>query len=149
TQTVLKTILLLLSRPHPAWPLLDRGAWRDLLYFGGGFTAGRLSNYLAGQGESLVIGRCLGAVALGVYGRAYQLMAGPAVLFGNILDRVLFPAMVHVQDQPERLAYAYRRGIALIALVILPTSAVLVVLAREVTLVLLGPEWEGVILPLQ
>jgi PST family polysaccharide transporter len=149
TQTLLKTALMLVVRPHPAWPLLDRRACGELLYFGGGFTASRFSNYLAGQGEHLVIGRCLGAVALGVYGRAYQLMAAPAVLFGNVLDRVLFPAMVQIQDQPKRLAEAYRRCTALIALVIFPLSALLVLLAPEVVLVLLGPDWQAVTLPLQ
>jgi PST family polysaccharide transporter len=148
-QTVVRTGLLLVLRPHPAWPLLERRACTDLLYFGGGYTAGRLSNYLAGQGEHLVIGRWLGAAALGVYGRAYQLMAAPAVLFGNVLDRVLFPAMAHVQDDPKSLAAAYRRASSLIALVILPTSAVLVALAPEVVRVLLGPEWPAVVLPLQ
>jgi PST family polysaccharide transporter len=148
-QTVLRTILLLFIRPHPAWPLLERRACAELLYFGGGFTAGRLSNYLAGQGEHLVIGRCLGAVALGVYGRAYQLMAGPAVLFGNVLDRVLFPVMSHVQGDAKRLADAYRRGTALVALVILPLSAVLVLLAPETVLVVLGAEWQAVTVPFQ
>src|SRR5438309_3352068 len=76
-------------------------------------------------------------------------MAGPAVLFGNVLDRVLFPAMVHVQNQPKRLADAYRRGSTLIALVILPLSAVLVMLAPEVIQVVLGSEWDAVTLPLQ
>src|SRR4029077_13170572 len=120
TQASVRTILLLCLRPHPVWPFLDRRGSVELLYFRGGYTAGRFSNYLAGQAENVVIGRCLGPVALGVYGRAYQLMAAPAILFGNVLDRVLFPTMVHVQHQPERLAEAYRRGIALIALVITP-----------------------------
>lgn len=148
-QACLRTILLLVFRPHPVRPLFDRRASADLLGFGGGFTAARFSNYVAGQGEHLVLSYWLGPVALGIYGRAYQLMAGPAVLFGNVLDRVLFPAMVQVQDQPKRLTDAYRRGCALIALVILPVSAILVALAPEVIQVFLGSEWRGVILPLQ
>jgi PST family polysaccharide transporter len=148
-QMCLRTILLILCRPHAAWPLLNRQACVDLAGFGGGYTAGRFSNYLAGQGENFVIGGWLGPVALGVYGRAYQLMAGPAVLFGNVLDRVLFPTMAQVQDQPKRLADAYRRGSALIALVILPVSAIVVALAPEVIQVVLGAEWEAVTLPLQ
>ncbi len=145
----LRTVLLLCLRPHPVWPLLERRACADLLYFGGGCTAAGVSNYVAGQAENLVIGRWLGAVALGVYGRAYQLMAGPAVLFGNVLDRVLFPAFSHLQDQPASLGTAYRRGNALVALVILPASGVLTMLAPEVVHVLLGPEWQAVVLPLQ
>lgn len=148
-QMVLKTALLLCLRLPPAWPSVERRACAELLYFGGGFTASRFSNYLAGQGEHLVIGRYLGSVALGVYGRAYQLMAAPAVLFGNVLDRVLFPAMVHVQHQPERLGEGYRRGSALIALVILPISVGMIVLAPELTGVVLGSDWEEVVLPLQ
>src|SRR5205085_7294251 len=87
-QTLLKTTLLLAVQRHPLWPLLERRAAGELLYFGGAFTAARIGNYLAGQGDNLVVGRWLGAEALGVYGRAYQLMAGPAVLFGQVLDKV-------------------------------------------------------------
>jgi PST family polysaccharide transporter len=148
-QTLLRTVLLLVLRPHPSRPQLERRACAELLYFGGGFTAAAFSNYLAGQGDNLVVGRWLGAVALGVYGRAYQLMAGPAVLFGNVLDRVLFPALAQLQRHPEHLAEAYRRGAALIALVMLPASAVLVLLAPELVEVVLGPAWHEVVLPLQ
>jgi O-antigen/teichoic acid export membrane protein/thymidylate kinase len=148
-QNLLRTVLLFALRPHPVRPLLAPRACADLLYFGGGYTAARLSNYVAGQGDNLVVGRWLGAEALGMYGRAYQLMAGPAVLFGNVLDRVLFPTMAQLQDQPERLADAYRRGVALIALVMLPASAALVLLAPELTAVVLGSEWHSVVVPLQ
>jgi PST family polysaccharide transporter len=148
-QNGLRTVLLLILRPHPIRPLLEHRACGELLYFGGGYTAASFSNYLAGQGDNLVVGRWLGAEALGVYGRAYQLMAGPAVLFGNVLDRVLFPAMAQLQRHPEHLAEAYRRGVALIALVMLPASAVLVVLAPELVQVVLGPAWHEVVLPLQ
>jgi PST family polysaccharide transporter len=148
-QTVLRTVLLFALRPHPVRPLLARQASAELLYFGGGYTASRLSNYAVGQGDNLVVGRWLGAEALGDYGRAYQLMAGPAVVFGNILDRVLFPTMAQLQLEPERLAETYRRGISLIALVMLPTTALLMLLAPELTEVVLGPEWGDVVLPLQ
>jgi PST family polysaccharide transporter len=119
------------------------------MYFGGGFTAARIGNYLGVQGDNLVVGRWLGAEALGIYGRAYQLMASPAMLVGQILDRVLFPAMAKVQDSADRLRAAYRRGVALIALVMLPLSAVLYVLAPEVVHLLLGPAWAGAIVPFQ
>jgi O-antigen/teichoic acid export membrane protein len=150
-QTALKTAALLALRPHPMRPLWDRRACSELLYFGGGFTAARVGNYLGSYGDNFVIGRWLGAVALGVYGRAYQLVAGPAALFGTVLDRVLFPAMARVQARPDQLATAYRRGVALIALVTLPASAVLVVLAPELIHVVLGldPEWDAAVVPFQ
>ena len=78
------------GQPHAKRPLLETLAMRELLYFGGGFTLARIGNYLAGQGDNLVVGRSLGPIALGLYAHAYNLMAAPAILVGQVLDRVLF-----------------------------------------------------------
>jgi len=43
------------------------------------------------NGDYLVVVRWLGVTALGLYERAYQLMAAPATLVGQVLDDVLFP----------------------------------------------------------
>lgn len=146
-EAVVRTGTLLVVRRPPRRLFVERRALGDLLHFGGGFTIGRYFNYLALQGDNLVVGRWLGPVALGLYGRAYQLMANPAALFGDILDKVLFPTMARVQDDPVRLRETYRRGVTLIALVILPSSVVLYVLAPELIRVALGPAWEGVVAP--
>jgi O-antigen/teichoic acid export membrane protein len=146
-QNAIRTLGLLTVHRHPMRPLVDTASARDLLWFGGGFTAARIGNYLGVHGDHLMVGRWLGAEALGIYGRAYQLMASPAMVLGQILDRVLFPAMAKVQDRAEGLHRAYRRGVALIALVILPVSLVLCLLGPEVVHVLLGPGWEAAIAP--
>jgi PST family polysaccharide transporter len=146
-QGVLQTALLLAASPHPKRPLLERRSLRDLLGFGGGFTLGRLGNYVAGQADYLVVGRVLGPVALGVYGRAYQLMAAPANILGQVLDRVLFPAMAKVQSDPGQLALAWRRGVALVTLTVLPLSLALLVLAPELVEIMLGPGWSAVVGP--
>src|SRR5438477_543956 len=121
----------------------------DLMYFGSGHTVARVAHYWALQGDNLVVGRWLGPAALGLYGRAYTLMATPAALFGEILDNVLFPVMALVQGEQQRLALAYRRGIALIALIMLPASALLCVTAPEIVGVVLGPRWTGAVAALQ
>lgn len=148
-QAVVKTAILLWARPPHLPPRMEKEALRELMYFGGGFTVAKLANYVAVQGDNLIVGRYLGPAALGFYGRAYSLMSAPASGFGAVLDAVLFPAMARVQDQPERLAAAYRRGVALIALLVLPTSAALVLIAPEVVAVLLGEGWDAVVLPFQ
>jgi O-antigen/teichoic acid export membrane protein len=147
SQTTVRTILLLIARPHPMRPRLERRSLNELLYFGSGLTIARICNTMAGQGGPLVVGRCLGAEALGIYGRAYQLMAMPANLFGLALDKVIFPVMAKLQHDRERLTTAYRRGVAVIALVILPASAVMYVLAPEIITVLFGSKWLEVVVP--
>jgi PST family polysaccharide transporter len=148
-QTASNTVLLLIGRrpPFALWP--ERQAFRELAYFGGGFTAARIANFLAVQGDKLVVGRWLGASALGIYGRAYQLMSVPASGLGDVLDAVLFPAMASVQHNTQQLALVYRRGVSLIALLVLPTSVLLFGLAPELVSVLLGPRWSDVVVPLQ
>lgn len=149
TQNVLRAIALLVGQPHPHRPLLERRTARELLYFGGGFTLARVGNYLAGQGDNLVVGRWLGAQALGFYAQAYQLMVTPANLLGQALDRVLFPSMALVQFEPERLRRAYRAGIASVSVLLLPASLVVALLGPEIVLVLLGRKWSPAVVPFQ
>lgn len=148
-KTVLRDALLLADRRPRLGRLPDGSALKELLYFGGGFTLGRVANYLALHGDALVVGRTLGPGPLGLYGRAYQLMTAPAIGLGGMLDNVLFPAMARVQGEPDRLAAAYRRGVGLLAVTMLPFSVAVFVLAPEIVRVLLGPNWTGVVVPFQ
>jgi PST family polysaccharide transporter len=148
-QQSFRTIVLLAGQPHPMRPLLERGAIVELLYFGSGFTIARVCNYLATQLDRLVVGRYLGADALGVYGLSSQLMTTPAVIVGQVLDRVLFPTMALVQEEPVRLARAYRSAVAGCALLVLPASVVVAIVAPELVQAILGRGWEGVVAPLQ
>jgi O-antigen/teichoic acid export membrane protein len=149
TQTVLNAAMLLSVRPPALRPLPSWRAFVELMDFGAGFTAARIANFMAQQGDNLVVGRVLGPQALGIYTRAYQLMAVPTTLFGDVLDRVLFPTMARVQGDPPRLAAAYLQAVASIALVMLPIGVIMTVLAPEVIVVLLGSRWVEVIPPFQ
>lgn len=148
-QSALNSAILLAARPPRLRALPDRRALAELLYFGGGVTAAKVAHYVALQADNVLVGRWLGAEALGLYGRAREFAAAPAQLLGEGLDRVLFPAMAQVQADTRRLAPAFRRGVALIALVMLPLSGVLFVLAPELIAVILGPQWLRVIAPFQ
>lgn len=148
-QAVARAVLLLALERHPMAPLFDRGAFSELAWFGGGFVIAMIWNYVATEGDNVVVGRGMGAEAVGLYGRAYQLMAMPAMFVGEILDKVLFPGMARIQHEPERLGAVYGRAVALIALVVVPVSAVLVVVAPEIVRVLLGAKWAGVVTPFQ
>ncbi|HSD33573.1 MAG TPA: lipopolysaccharide biosynthesis protein [Gemmatimonadales bacterium] len=148
-QAIARTTVLLWKHPPRLRLAFDGRAFADLAYFGGGFTVARIANYAAVNGDNVVVGRMLGAAPLGFYGRAYSLMSAPAYAFGTVLDQVLFPAMAKVQNDLPRLGAAYRRGVALIALVVLPASAAIILLAPEVIRVALGGKWDQVVAPFQ
>jgi O-antigen/teichoic acid export membrane protein len=146
-QVTLRTIAMYLATQHTVRPSLNLRASRDLLSFGLGHSLAQLGLVLSQQGDNLVVGRWLGPAALGVYGRAYNLMVLPATVFGKIVNRVLFPIMAQVQNERDRLAGGYERALAIVALISLPVSATLWIVAPEFIPALLGPKWNGVVLP--
>jgi O-antigen/teichoic acid export membrane protein len=142
-----RTICLVIVQPHRKALQLKAQAVKDLAYFSGGITVARTAEWLAVQGGNLVVGRWLGAEALGLYGRAYQLTVTPSSEAGKIVEKVLFPAMASVQSEPQRLAEGYRRGAGLMGLLIVPLSVALFVLGPEIIYVLLGPDWSAAVAP--
>jgi PST family polysaccharide transporter len=147
SQVALRALGMYLATRHPLRPSLDLRAARDLLSFGLGHSMAQIGTVISLQGDNFVVGRWLGPAALGIYGRAYGLMVTPATVFGRIVNRVLFPVMSKVQDEPARLGGAYERALAIVALVGLPLSATLWVVAPEFIPVILGPQWTAVVLP--
>ena len=67
------------------------------------------------------------------------------------MDRVIFPVISRFQTNLERVANAYLRGIALVAMITIPGSIVVVILAPEAIHFLLGGghKWDDVVLPFQ
>jgi O-antigen/teichoic acid export membrane protein len=149
TWALLRATLLLRASPPVLHPRPSWVCFRELMVFGVGQSAARIGAFLADQADNLVTGRWLGAVALGLYSRAYQLMAVPTVLLGDVLDRVLFPTMARVQDDPRRLASAYLQGSGVLALVTLPAGVVAAVLAPELVAVAFGSRWQALVPPFQ
>jgi PST family polysaccharide transporter len=126
-----------------------RASSRRLLGFGTGYSLARIGNWVGLNGDNLVVSSVLGPSALGVYSRSYQLLVQPANLIGTVADKVLFPSFARMQDDGGRLARAYVLVNSLVAIVTVPVSLLLCVLAPEVVDVLLGARWSGVTLPLQ
>jgi PST family polysaccharide transporter len=71
-------------------------------------------------------------------------MAMPGNVFGQAAQKVLFPIMAQMQDDPQRLGIAFRRGFSLTAIALVPLSIFLLVLAPEIVQVLLGSQWSAV-----
>ncbi|HET7240101.1 MAG TPA: lipopolysaccharide biosynthesis protein [Gemmatimonadales bacterium] len=149
SQVAIRTVILMRLSPTllPARP-----TWRsfvELMDYGVGQSMSRVGVILANQVDNLVVGRWLGAVRLGEYSRAYQLMSVPTGLLGDVLDKVLFPTMAKVQDDPRRLAAAFLQGTALLALVTLPVGVVAAIVAPELVAVAFGSRWAGLVAPFQ
>lgn len=140
-QTVVGTIAYWFLRPHTVRPSFRRRPLADLFRIGTGETLAQLIGTVGRQGDAFVVGRWLGAAALGFYGRAYRLMELPTSLFSQAIRKVMFPAMSSFQSDAERLGRTYLTGVGVLATATLPVSLVLALVAPEFVALLLGPQW--------
>ena len=149
TQVCVRSIVLLRAAPPLFHPRPRRRWFNELLGYGAGVSAARIGFTVANQIDNFVVGRWLGAIALGLYSRAFQLMSVPTALLGDVLDKVLFPTMARVQDDQRRLANAFLQGTAIVVLVTLPAGVIAAILAPDLVAVAFGSKWSALVPPFQ
>jgi len=109
--------------------------------FGGGVLGAALLNYLNRNTDNFLIGRFLGAGALGTYNIAYQLMLLPLIYVSSSIGAVAYPALVQLRDDLDRYKHLYLRTCSLIAFVSFPMMSGLFVVADQFVPVVLGNKW--------
>lgn len=125
---------------HPLWHF----RWSDLggyVSFGLYQMGERCLNYLAWNIDKLLIGRVLGAEALGLYSVAYQIMIRPLNVINPVVTRVAFPVFSTIQEDDERLKRGYLTIIQLLAFVSIPVYLGMLVTADPLVSILLGARW--------
>lgn len=143
-QAAIYGILLLINCPEARRVSFGLRSAKDMLNYGFGHSLARVWNYVAGQGDNLVIGKLLGAGSVGLYSRAYQVMSMPAILFGSVIDKVFFPLMARIKSNTTELLQLYLSSISFSLIVFVYFSGYIYLFAEEIIYVLFGPGWEDV-----
>jgi O-antigen/teichoic acid export membrane protein len=125
---------------YPGLPVRYSGV-RSMLTFGGNLTIFHVLNYLARNLDNVLIGSYCGAQQLGFYAKSYQLFLLPLQQINAPITRVAIPALSRLQDEPERFSRYFCSAMSLMAFVITPLIAVMIALADEIILTVLGPQW--------
>jgi len=115
---------------------------RSMMRFGGTLTLNGLVAYTAYNSEKVLIGRFWGVDAIGLYGRAYQLINIPTENLNQAVGEVAFSALSRVQDDPSRLKSYFLKGFSLVLGLTLPITIACALFADDVIFVLLGPKWK-------
>ena len=129
-----------------AWvPGMPRGSAevRSMLRFGSILTLNGLVAYIAFNAEKVMIGRVWGADAVGLYGRAFQLISIPTDGLNSAVGEVAFAALSRLQRDPARLRSYFLKGFSLVLGLTMPITLMCALFARDVVYVLLGPNWMG------
>jgi O-antigen/teichoic acid export membrane protein len=113
----------------------------SMLRFGGLATCNGFVVFLAWNAEKILLGRFWGADALGLYGRAYQLVAVPVQQLETSLASVAFPALSRIQHDADRLAKYFLRVYSVHISLTIPVTIICALFAEEITAIVLGPKW--------
>jgi PST family polysaccharide transporter len=127
----------------PGWPRSQDGV-HSLLRFGGGFTLVNLIAYVAYNLEKVLLGRFWGADALGIYGRAYQIINLPTDNLNSAFWGVAFSGLSRVRNEPDRFRSYFLKGYSLVLALTVPVTLAAALFAHDLIFVLLGPKWEEV-----
>ena len=128
----------------PGMPHRQTGI-RSMLRFGGTVTLNGLVSYLANNVEKVLLGRFWGVDALGIYGRAYQLVNIPTDNLNFAAGEVAFSALSRLQDDPIRLKRYFLTGYSVVLALTLPMTIACALFADDVILVVLGPKWSAAV----
>jgi O-antigen/teichoic acid export membrane protein len=131
-----------LARYRPRWRW-DRAMARELLAYGGGISGSTMLTRARDLVLAFVIGRYLGAAAVGIAVLATRLVEAAAFV-NRVADRVSLVALARLQAEPLRLRAAVEKGTLLKVFAAAPVLVALSGLSAYVLPVLLGPEWVAI-----
>lgn len=122
---------------------LHRGVGiRSMMRFGGTATLNALIVYFAYNFEKVLLGRFWGVEALGMYGRAYQLINVPTENINGVSAGVALSALSRLQDDPGRLKAYFLKGYSMLLALTLPITVACGMFANDIILLVLGPKWK-------
>jgi O-antigen/teichoic acid export membrane protein len=122
---------------------------RSMLSFGGKATLNSLLVYFAYNIDKILMGRFWGAEALGIYGRAYQLVNIPTENINAATGGVALSALSRLKDDPVRFKRYFLSGYSLVLSITLPITLACTLFAEDIILILLGPKWHEAVIIFQ
>lgn len=117
-------------------------AIKDIFSFSINMIGFNIVEYFARNIDYLLVGKFLGAGALGLYTLAYKIMLYPLQNISNVIGGVMFPAFSKIQDDLEKVRTNYLKMVKAIALVSFPLMLGIFVVAPEFIHIVFGIKWE-------
>lgn len=141
--------VVLVVSARPPWPGLRFSAIRGDASFSGRVFVGNLVSFSSRNVDNILIGRVFGANDLAYYSLSYRVLLTPVQMIGQVVTRVLFPAISRVRDDLTAVQTLIVRSTGTISSIAFPLMGFVAVSAVESVNVFLGAEWAPAIVVLQ
>ena len=128
------------SKWHPVWEFSTE-SFKELFGFGSKLLLSGLLNTIYKNIYYIVIGRFYTSAQLGQYTRAEQFNMIFSSNLTSVVQRVSYPVLSSIQEEPERLREAYRKVIKITLLITFACMLGLAAVAKPLILILIGEKW--------
>ncbi|NWG70584.1 MAG: lipopolysaccharide biosynthesis protein [Parvularculaceae bacterium] len=139
-------VQLLLSyvlRPYlPRFTLRGVG---DVLGFSGWLFGVSIVTALNNKLDMFIVARAVTPAETGLYSVGGQFAELPTTEIAAPIARAVYPGLSALQDQPQRMAPAFLKGVEALAVTCLPAAFGLTFVARDAVPLLLGDQWREAI----
>jgi len=125
----------------------DSKSFQGLYRFARGMVGLPVLTYIALNLDVLVAGKLVSTSLMGFYGMALTLAFTPRDLFTRIINPILFPAFAEKQDDRESLCSAVLKITKVIALLVIPPTALAVICSKTILAFVFGVEYSAVAVP--
>lgn len=114
---------------------------RELFEFGKYLWAFAVISAIGRNVDRVIVGRYLGAASLGIYGMAFHLCRLPSNHISRLVNRITFPALARVQDDPDALRRAFCKTLRHVSMLSVPVACGLLAVAEDFVLTVYGDKW--------
>lgn len=141
--------VLMSYRMHPMRPHLDLSQFRAIFAISQWMLLRNIGEFIHNNLHRILIGRWSSPSTMGAYTLANELSTLPSSELVAPMNRALFPALAEAREQPEALSRLFLQALSLQALIALPATVGLALVASEAVPILLGDKWQDSVLLLQ
>jgi PST family polysaccharide transporter len=140
---LLTTVVLLTYRPARYRPGWDPVEARRLLRFGLPLAGANIIVFAVLNVDYVVVGRMLGATALGLYVLAFNIAGWPVTVFGSVIRSVSLPGFARIRLDGRDVAEGFVGALGTVGRIAIPTCFVLAAVAGPLVVTVYGDNWSG------
>jgi O-antigen/teichoic acid export membrane protein len=118
---------------------------RALLKYGINIVLVGVLGIILSNTDYLLVGRYLGAAALGVYTLAFRIPDLLIMQFCSLISQVVFPLYSKMRDDPYALTRGFLTTTRYVSLVTIPLSLGVMLIAQPLVMVVFGEKWNEAI----
>ena len=143
-KSIVQSVLLIIVGYNNKWLPRFEFSWKaisKLVNFGFYHFLGRLVGKIHSRGDQLIIGKVLGASALGIYNISFQIVAQPMEKITSMFQKIAFPVYSEIQDNSSKLNKVFLRIISMQMFLLSPILLGIAVISNNFVPIFLGEKW--------